>query len=143
MPSGRKSRKNISRSMRFLTSLTKGRNPFTDETKYQDKKLKKKYAKLILAKTRGVRLRDVKTPNTPAAKDIIEIDRGEKERKNAKEVEALIARTVDLVNLERKLSPTQLKEHKQRTAARRGGKSKRKSHKHRKTRKISSFFQIF
>lgn len=126
--------------MRFLTSLSKGRNPFTAETKYQDKKLKKKRAKLILAKTRGVRLRDVNTPNTPEAEDIIEIDRGFKERQEAKEVNALIARTVDLVNLERKLSPNQLKKHKQRTASRRGGKSKRKS---RKTRKIKSFFQIF
>jgi len=135
MPSAKK---NISRSMRFLTSLSKGRNPFTAETNYQDKKFKKSRAKLILAKTRGVRLRDVKTPNTPESEDIIKIDRGFKERQNAKEVEELIARTVDLVNLERKL-PSELKAEIRRKNAsrRRGGKSKRKS---RKTRKIKSFF---
>lgn len=135
-------KKNISRSMRFLTSLAKIRNPFTAETKYQDKKFKKSRAKLILAKTRGVRLRNVNTPNTPEAEDIIEIDKGQKERQEAKEVKELIARTVDLVNLERKL-PSELKaEIRRKNASRRriGGKSKRKS---RKTRKIKSFFQIF
>ena len=134
MPSAKK---NMTRSKRFFTSLAKARNPFTDETKYQDKKFKKKHAKLILAKTRGVSLRDVNTPNTPEAEDIIQLDRGEKKREEKRQVDELIRRTVDLVNLEKKLSPNQLKNHKQRTASRRGGKSKRKS---RKTRKTKSFF---
>lgn len=131
-------KKNVSRSMRFLTSIASARNPFTDETKYQDKKLKKKYAKLILAKTRDVDIRNVNSPSTPEAEDIIKLDRKQKNR----QVEELLEEQTDLLDLERKLSPNQLKKHKERlrTASRRGGKSKRKS---RKTRKISSFFQIF
>ena len=94
-----------------------------------------------MAETRGVRLRDVNTPNAPAAEDIIEIDRGQKEREEDRQVKELLPMNKDLVELERKLSQNQLKKHKQilRIVPRRGGKSKRKSHKTRKNKGFSLF----
>lgn len=139
MPSGRKSRKQLTKSIRYMTSLLSGKNPAENERNHQNKKLAKR---ILSRQLKGVS-KDLKTPDTPGAKEIFKIYKNQNQEAMDQQIKSLIDRTTDLVNLERKLSPTQLKEHKQRTAARRGGKSKRKSCKNRKTRKISSFFQIF
>jgi len=140
MPSGRRSRKQLTKSFRYMTSLLSGENPAENERNHQNKKLAKRILSMQL---KGVS-KDLKTPDTPGAKEILKLYKDQKQATVNPEVEALIEREDDLLNLERKLSPNQLKKHKEmlKTASRRsiGGKSKRKS---RKTRKIKSFFQIF
>jgi len=141
MPSGRKSRKQLSKSIRYMTSLLSGKNPAENERNHQNKKLAKR---ILSRKLKGVS-KDLTTPDTPAAEAIIEIDRNQRKREEDRQVKELIERTTDLVNLERNLSPELKADIRRQNASRRsiGGKSKRKSRKNRKTRKISSFFQIF
>lgn len=141
MPSSRKSRKQLSKSIRYMTSLLSGKNPAENERNHQNKKLAKR---ILSRQLKGVS-KDLKTPDTPGAKEIFKLYKHQKQATMDPQVESLIERTTDLVNLERNLSPELKADIRRQNASRRsiGGKSKRKSRKHRKTRKISSFFQIF
>ena len=69
MPSGRRSRKQLTKSFRYMTSLLSGENPAENERNHQNKKLAKRILSMQL---KGVS-KDLKTPDTPGAKEILKL----------------------------------------------------------------------
>lgn len=133
MPSGRKSRKQLTKSIRYMTSLFSGKNPAESERNHQNKKLAKQ---ILSRKLKGVS-KDLKTPNTPDAEEVLKLYKDTNREAIDKQAKSLIEMTQDLVDLERKLPEDIKADVIRKNASRRsmGGKSKRKSRKHRKPSK--------
>lgn len=130
-------KKNVSRSMRSISSLVRGKDVATSEREYQEKKHKKKMGKLMKQKEAmklGINPRKISTPNTPEAEviyDLFKEERAEKEKKLNEEADAIVSAVIDEVGLKKSAAlnlpavPTHVPTPKKGSVLKKGGSKKR------------------
>ena len=100
-------KKNVSRSMRSLGNLMRGKDVGTSEREYQEKKHKKQMGKLMKQKEAmklGLNPKKITTPNTPEAEAIYDLykeERAAKEKKLNEEADAIVSVINDELGLKK------------------------------------------
>lgn len=136
--------KNVSRSMRSLGNLMRGKDVATSEREYQEKKHKKQMGKLMKQKEAmklGINPKKISTPNTPEAEAIYDLykeERAEKEKKLNEEADAIVSAVIDEVGLKKSAAlnlpavPTHVPAPKKESVLKKGGSKKRTTRKKRR-----------